>query len=227
MPAIAKPDSSDEKAKESKKPRLQVQPKPLEANHIIDLEKQLLAISIGHFDDGSPLTMTYAHYSKPEFITKLSGAVALVIKAIPTSGVLVFILSYALLRKCVKQWSPNASKRGWGADNYIDNNGATIWERLENSKGKVIVEPMGSQAKFEEAHDKYADTIRETDCCKLLAVFRRKMSEGISFNDANVRAVICVGIPFPLKSMAVKAGPPTRCSVCGVSLRGTASGISL
>jgi hypothetical protein len=31
------------------------------------------------------------------------------------------------------------------------------------------------------------------------------MSEGISFNDANARAVICVGIPFPMKSMTVKA----------------------
>ena len=168
--------------------------------------------------------MTYVHYSKPEFITKLSGAVALVIEAIPTSGVLVFIPSYALLHKCVKQWSPNASKCGWGADNYIDNNGAMIWERLENSKGKVIVKPTGSQAKFKEAHDKYANTIHETGCCILLAVFLRKMSEGISFNDANVRAVICVGIPFPLKSMLVKAGLPMRCSVHGVSLRGTASG---
>ena len=69
----------------------------------------------------------------------------------------------------------------------------------------MIVEPTGSQAKFEEARDEYADTIRETGCCILLAVFRGKMSEGISFNDANARAVICVGIPFPLKSMAVKA----------------------
>ena len=171
--------------------------------------------------------MTYVHYSKPEFITKLGGAVALVIEAIPTGGVLVFILSYALLHKCVKQWSPNALKCGWGADNYIDNNGATIWERLENSKGKAIVQPTGSQAKFEEAHDEYADTICETGCCILLAVFHGKMSEGISFNDANVRAVICVGIPFHFKSMAVKAGLPMRCSVRGVSLRGTASGIPL
>ena len=172
--------------------------------------------------------MTYVHYSKPEFITKLSGAVASVIEAIPTSGVLVFILSYALLHKCVKQWSPSALKCGWSTDNYIDNNGATIWERLENSKGKVIVEPTGSQAKFKEACDEYADTICETaGCCILLAVFHGKMSEGISFNDANARAVICVGILFPLKSMAVKAGLPTRCSVCGVSLRGAASGIPL
>jgi Rad3-related DNA helicase len=112
-------------------------------------------------------------------------------------GVLVFIPSYALLRKCVKKWSPDASRRGWGADNYVYKNGGTIWEGFENSKGKVIVEPMGSQAKFEEARDEYADTIRETGNCILLAVFRRKMSEGISFNDANARAVICVGFHSP------------------------------
>ena len=69
----------------------------------------------------------------------------------------------------------------------------------------MIVEPTGSQAKFEEARDEYSDTIRETGNCILLAVFCGKMSEGISFNDANARAVICVGIPFPMKSMAVKA----------------------
>jgi len=32
------------------------------------------------------------------------------------------------------------------------------------------------------------------------------MSEGISFNDDNARAVICVGIPFPqIKSTSIKA----------------------
>jgi Fanconi anemia group J protein len=208
-PAVAKrpaPDGTNKKDEEPKKPRLQVQPKPLEANHVIDLEKQLLAVSIGHFDDGSPLTMTYTHYNKPDFITKLGGAIASVIEAVPTGGVLVFVPSYALLRKCVKQWNPYTSSRGgWDANNYMDNNGRAIWDRFESSKGKVIVEPTGIQTKFEEARDEYAETIRETGKCILLAVFRGKMSEGISFNDANARAVICVGIPFPMKSMAVKA----------------------
>ena len=31
----------------------------------------------------------------------------------------------------------------------------------------------------------------------LLAVYRGKMSEGISFNDGYARGVLCVGIPFP------------------------------
>ena len=188
-----------------KVPRLQLQPKPLEANHVIDIEKQLLAVSVGHFSDGSPITMTYSHYSKPEFITKLGDAIASIIEAVPHGGVLVFLPSYSLLRKCVINWNPSASQRRWGMGSYMDS-GDSVWDRFLSNKGRVIVEPPGSQAKFEEARDDYADTIRTTGNCILLAVFRGKMSEGISFNDDNARAVICVGIPYPqIKSTAIKA----------------------
>jgi hypothetical protein len=42
--------------------KLQVKPPPLEANHVINLGKQLRAISIGYFPDGSQLTTTYSNY---------------------------------------------------------------------------------------------------------------------------------------------------------------------
>ena len=38
---------------------------------MIDLEK-LLTVSVRHFADGSPITMTYSRYSKTEFITQNS-----------------------------------------------------------------------------------------------------------------------------------------------------------
>ena len=38
--------------------RLQIAPKPLEANHVVDLPKQLLALGIGHFPDGTSLKVT-------------------------------------------------------------------------------------------------------------------------------------------------------------------------
>ena len=56
------------------------------------------------------------------------------------------------------------------------------------------MEPTGSQDLFEAARDDYAETIKATGSCILLAVFRGKMSEGISFNDDNARGVICVGL---------------------------------
>lgn len=179
------------------KPRLQVKPQPLEANHVIDLEKQLLAVSLGYFPDGTPLTVNYSNYSKNDFIEKLGDAIATVIEAIPDGGVLVFLPSYSFLRKCMNKWNPNAGNNNnngtWGR--FQD--ASEIWDRLLASKGKVIVEPTGSQSKFELAKQEYADTIQTTGKCILFAVFRGKMSEGISFNDANARGVICVGIPYP------------------------------
>ena len=65
------------------------------------------------------------------------------------------------------------------------------------SKGTVIVEPTGSQQAFEEARAQYNEAILSTGSAILLAVYRGKMSEGISFNDNFCRCVILVGLPFP------------------------------
>jgi hypothetical protein len=61
----------------------------------------------------------------------------------------------------------------------------------------VIVESTSSQEAFEAARDEYRQTVKASGSCILLAVFRGKMSEGISFNDDNARGVICVGMPYP------------------------------
>lgn len=205
---LSREKDSEKVNSQSEKPssRLQINPPPLEANHVISLEKQLLACSIGFFPNGTPLTVNYQNYSKPEFIPKLGEAIAAVVEAIPSGGVLVFLPSYSFLRKCVKNWNPSGGGRGgWGNFQYNQDT-VPLWDRLIQSKGKVIVEPTGSQAKFEAARDEYAETIRTTGSCILLAVFRGKMSEGISFNDANARGVICVGIPFPnAHDRAIKA----------------------
>ncbi|KAL3903452.1 MAG: hypothetical protein SGILL_010440, partial [Bacillariaceae sp.] len=161
--------------------RLQTQPKPLEANHVIDLQKQLLAVSVGHFADGERLTVTYNNYKEPTFFPKLGAAIASVIECIPTGGVLVFVPSYSFLKKFYDS---------------LEENFGTL-DRLIRSKGKIIVEPTKSQEDFLAARDEYQRTIETTGKCILLAVFRGKMSEGISFNDDYARGVICVGIPFP------------------------------
>ena len=48
--AATKPGEEEEK---KEVPRLQIKPAPLEADHVIDLEKQLLAVSCGYFPDGT------------------------------------------------------------------------------------------------------------------------------------------------------------------------------
>jgi len=177
--------------------RLQVQPKPLEANHVVNLPKQLLAVSVGHFPDGTPLSVKYSNYSKPGFIGKLGDAVASIIEGIPSGGVLVFLPSYSFLRKCANAWNPNNSRRRqfrFGSQYEEDSD---VWDRILASKSKIIVEETGSQEKFEKARNDYNETVRTHGSCVLFAVYRGKMSEGVSFNDDYARGVICVGIPLP------------------------------
>lgn len=159
--------------------RLQIQPRPLEANHVIDLSKQLLAVSIGHFLDGSQLTVKMSQYSRPGFYEKLGDAIATVVEGIPKGGVLIFVPSFSFLRKCVATWEQS-----------------DVWRRLLISKGDIVAEPSGQQA-FEKARDQYNKNIEKSQKCILLAVFRGKMSEGVSFNDDYARGVICVGVPLP------------------------------
>jgi Fanconi anemia group J protein len=172
--------------------RLQTKPAPLEANHVIDLSKQLLAVAIGIFPDGTQLTVNFNNYQHDDFYAKLGDAIASVIEGVPSGGVLVFVPSYTFLKRCITSWD---SKNGHERDNGTVS--TEIWERILTSKGKIIVEPNKGQDEFEAARDEYRDTISKTGSCVLLAVFRGKMSEGISFNDNNARAVICVGLPFP------------------------------
>lgn len=172
--------------------RLQMKPKPLEANHVINLPKQLFAVSIGSFPDGSPLTVSYSNYKETSFFPRLGNAVATVVESIPQGGVLLFFPSYAFLNKCINCWNPGLNQRG-----HSQNAAPQIWSRFISAKGKVIIEPTGSQEKFEAARAEYTRKIKEDGNCILLAVFRGKMSEGISFNDHNARCVICIGLPYP------------------------------
>jgi len=68
--------------------RLQVSPEPLEADHVIDLEKQLLAVSVGCFTDGTPLVATMKNYLQPGFHEKLGNSIATIIDGVPKGGVL-------------------------------------------------------------------------------------------------------------------------------------------
>ena len=73
-----------------------------------------------------------------------------------------------------------------------------MWDRLKALKHNVIMEPSGSnQTLFEENKQEYMDSVDQQGGCVLFAVYRGKMSEGISFNDNYARAVICIGVPLP------------------------------
>jgi len=78
-----------------------------------------------------------------------------------------------------------------------DDCGLSIWDKVKATKGTIVIEPSGNQKSFEQARDDYIHAIESSGSALLLAVFRGKMSEGISFNDDFARAVVCVGLPFP------------------------------
>ena len=149
--------------------RLQTSPKPLEANHVIDLPKQLLALSIGKFPDNSSIRVNHANRNDTKFIKQLGDSVARIVAAIPYGGVLVFLPSFEVLKKYVRIWQ----------DPTLWEGSISVWRRLHELKGKVVVEPSSStKEEFEYARDEYNDTIKQTRNCVLFAVFRGKMSEG-------------------------------------------------
>jgi len=180
-------------AESAKYGRLQVLPKPLQADHVIDNNKQLFAVTIGHAPDKTPLKIVYDNYKHEEFLHAMGDTVVTVCESIPHGGVLVFFPSYSLLNKCKFAWG--IEKRGGRGGGGV---GGGVFERMVKSKKRVICEQgKGTQAQFEFARDEYAATIKRHGSCILLAVFRGKMSEGISFNDENARCVICLGVPNP------------------------------
>ena len=174
---------------EEKGGKLQVKPPPLEAEHVINLQKQLFAVSVGYSPGGfgeepRQLKVDAKNQNKDEFVDHLGESIVRVVKSIPRGGVLVFMPSYKFLNKC--RWR-------WGLDGA--NRSATIARRLEAIKGKVMVEPR-AQEDFENAKVEYVEAVKRGGCV-LFAVYRGKMSEGVSFNDDNARGVICVGLPLP------------------------------
>mgnify|MGYP006099291415 FL=1 len=166
-----------------KRGRLQVKPPPLQADHVIKMEKQLLAVSIGHFDNGEECKFVMNNVKKEGYMTKLGESVAAICSSIPRGGVLVFFPSKAMIAKCVY---------GWKRDG--------VWDSLKKTRSgisrEVIVEPTGGNKEFEECKQQYVEAV-DSGGAVLLAVFRGKMSEGVSFNDDYARAVICIGFPLP------------------------------
>ena len=107
-----------------------------------------------------------------------------VVEGIPNGGVLVFLPSYSLLRKCEKLWNPAGSQSGrsrsFWATQFEESKGPSVWDRLKPLKHNVIMEPSGSnQTEFEEKKQEYMDSVDQLGGCVLFAVYRGKMSEGI------------------------------------------------
>jgi Rad3-related DNA helicase len=118
------------------------------------------------------------------YVMHVGDCVYFALAKIPADGgVLVFVPSYKILGEMEKEW---------------ESSGLIDGIRQRRNGAEVVFEPRGGgQEAFEEAKEEFMGAVNAGRGPVLVAVFRGKMSEGISFNDNYCRAVFCVGIPYP------------------------------
>jgi Fanconi anemia group J protein len=172
----------------------------LEANHVVNMRKQVLIGSIMNGPGNIDLISTYKNQQHFQYQDSMGLLLLQYAQVIP-GGVLMFFPSYALLGILAARWKRTG-----------------VWAQLEKHK-KMFCEPRQGGKDFDALLDKYKAVIAEHTAAHsvpsgwtrdgadgdepnvtgaiFLAVYRGKVSEGIDFSDDNARAVLAVGIPFP------------------------------
>ena len=150
----------------------------LEAPHVVDMEKRLWAATVPAVG-ASAVNASFKHANTFGFQDAIGQAVLEICSATP-DGVLVFLPSYAMLEKLMARWRSTGCLRD-----------------LKRVKKQVLAEPRRSGDEFDMVMDKFYSSIDSGHGALLVAVCRGKVSEGVNFADANARAVVVVGIPYP------------------------------
>ncbi|POM60773.1 DEAD2 domain containing hypothetical protein [Phytophthora palmivora] len=169
----------------------------LEANHVVNMRKQVFIGALMSGPGGVDLLSTYKNQQNFQYQDSIGLLLLQYAQVIP-GGILMFFPSYALMGILKSRWKRTG-----------------VWNKLEKHK-KMFSEPRQGGKEFDDLLDKYKITIsrhaaaheapsgwisgdaepRESGAI-FLAVYRGKVSEGIDFSDDNARAVLAVGIPFP------------------------------
>ncbi|GMF41298.1 unnamed protein product [Phytophthora fragariaefolia] len=167
----------------------------LEANHVVNMCKQVFIGAVMHGPGNVDLQSTYNNQQDPRYQDSMGQLLLQYSQAIP-GGILMFFPSYSLLNKLTTRWKKT-----------------NLWGEIEQFK-TLYSEPRNAGKDFDALLDDYKTTITrctavQTDSVAssdsqdnktgaiFLAVYRGKVSEGIDFSNDNARAVLCVGIPFP------------------------------
>lgn len=175
----------------------------LEAQHCINMERQVWGAVVSSGPNRINLNAGYKSRSDYGFQDELGVSLQKWAQVTP-HGMLMFFPSYSLMDNIVRRW------RETGA-----------WQTIEQASGKKMFQEPGKSTQYgkkpltlEQVLEKYyAAVASSVKAAKhpyaaapenaksrggiLLAVCRGKISEGIDFADANARAVIAVGIPYP------------------------------
>lgn len=150
----------------------------LENPHIVT-KAQVCVKVVTHGPDKEQLLSNYENRSNPKYLSSLGRTVLAFCPVVP-HGLLIFFTSYFMLNKCRDTWQANG-----------------IWSQIKRYK-PIYIEPQTKEAFVPTMNDYYAsidDPV--THGAIFMAVCRGKVSEGLDFADANGRAVIITGLPFP------------------------------
>ncbi|KAG6621308.1 Fanconi anemia group J protein [Phytophthora cinnamomi] len=164
----------------------------LEANHVVNMRKQVFIGAVMHGPGNVDLQSTYNNQQDPRYQDSMGQLLLHYSQAIP-GGILMFFPSYSLLNKLTTRWKKTK-----------------LWGEIEQFK-TLYSEPRNAGKDFDALLEDYKDTITRCTAALVdggngedkrtgaifLAVYRGKVSEGIDFSNDNARAVLCVGIPFP------------------------------
>ncbi|ETP31511.1 hypothetical protein F442_19631 [Phytophthora nicotianae P10297] len=158
----------------------------LEANHVVNMRKQVFIGAVMHGPGNVDLQSTYNNQQDPRYQDSMGQLLLQYSQAIP-GGILMFFPSYSLLNKLTTRWKKTK-----------------LWGEIEQFKA-IYSEPRNAGKDFDALLEDYKETItcsrnsgdEQKTGAIFLAVYRGKVSEGIDFSNDNARAVLCVGIPFP------------------------------
>lgn len=158
-------------------------PVRLENPHVVDADQVLVGV-LKRGVTGKSLNSTWENREKPEYKRELGATIAALARLVP-DGMLVFFPSYSALDSCISFWKADS--------------GGSVWQRIADCKAGVVVEPRGSAASFATEITGFNNAVATGRGAIMFGVCRGKVSEGVDFADANGRAVIVTGLPFPPK----------------------------
>lgn len=163
-------------------------PVSLEAPHVVNMQKQVLAGVLSTAPNGMPLKATYQQSGRPEFMDGVGEIILSMCSTVP-DGLLVFFSSYSMMDKLTVRWKETG-----------------IYEVMTRLKPHVEEPRTGGGEALKKTMNQYYKGISNGDGGLFFAVCRGKVSEGLDFSDQNARGVVIVGIPYPnLKDAKVNA----------------------
>ncbi|XP_076231617.1 regulator of telomere elongation helicase 1 [Calliopsis andreniformis] len=150
----------------------------LENPHIVKGDQICVGV-LSQGPDGYSLNSSFNTRNDPKYIASL-GRTIFNFSCIIPHGLLVFFPSYPIMKKCREEWQ-----------------NAGLWTKITERK-PIYVEPQYKDG-FVNVMNEYCEKIKDPACkgAIFMAVCRGKVSEGLDFANANGRAVLITGLPFP------------------------------